>query len=213
MSAPVTALLERTTPLIRLNLVRARRLALGGHLDDAIRLLDTSLTTLTAADMPHDVLATLILKAELLYLDCQSQPALEVFKTAIDPILSSLEPSVRLIAEYNRSDIQLALFDPEAAKSFYRLVDEQRLLGLDFSDPLATLSAEEKAAEGKHHEALPPSGAKLCELIVRHPGWYLEQPPSGWRVSAFDLACPKKLPITPSGPMRISLRRKLAVLC
>ncbi len=81
--------------------------------------------------------------------------ALAVFRNEIRPVLPNLPDDIQIVVERNENDVRSARLEPGSVEEFYRLVDRQRLLGVDLSDLKTILAAEDDAAAQKHHSAFP----------------------------------------------------------
>ncbi len=147
-------LLEQIDPRSRIDLVAARRKAMGGQLDAALAQLDDRIRAGNDSRL-LDLVALTMLKAELLLLDGRADRSKEVFDHMLVPRLGQLSPELSIVIEHNRNDVELALLTPESGRSFYDLVDRQRLVGLELADASEIADAQDAAADGKHYEALP----------------------------------------------------------
>lgn len=147
-------MIEKLSPAVRKLLITSRCKAMGGDMPSALSELDSTVSNLPASAAPLDRVALLMLKAELLYLDCRYEEALDVF-VAIEPLLSLLQHEERIVVEDNRNCLLLQGHQTEATSSFYRLHDERELASLRIWDESSMMMAQDAAAEGKHYEALP----------------------------------------------------------
>jgi hypothetical protein len=134
-----------------------------GDLAQAIRLLDQALSSSISSARPTDRIAMALLKAELLHLDCRDEDALSAFGHISEADIQAAPADAALAIGFNRADILLALYDPQSAREFYRLVDQQRIANFRPWDAESILGAEDAAAAEKHFEALP----KLWHEFVR----------------------------------------------
>jgi len=148
-------MIERLQPATRLALVQARCLAMQGQQDAAIAGLDRAIEAASSETDPCDAVAIAMLKAEILHLDYRDEEALRVFASDIRPRFATLPPDIVLVAERNENDIKSLLFLPDSTADFYRLVDRQRQLGIEWSDAKSVLAAQDDAAAQKHFNALP----------------------------------------------------------
>ena len=146
-------MIELLNPTTRKLLVECRCMAMGGAINTALSRLDENLSSQVGT--PVERISVAMLKAEILYLDHGNDNALTVFRADIRPVLLNLPEGIQIVVERNENDVKSALLQPGSVEEFYRLVDRQRLLGVELSDLKAILAAEDDAAAQKHHSAFP----------------------------------------------------------
>jgi hypothetical protein len=115
--------------------------------------------------------ALLLLKAEILYLDCLETESLEIFRLDIEPKLNMVPQEIRFIIRQNKSEIAITLVDADSFRQADLLYDQRQLTGTKFWDPESMVYAYEAAASNRHYEALP--------ALWRELGKSYEQ--GGWR--------------------------------
>lgn len=154
----------------RRQLIQYRCIAMRGDVSGALRQIEESVAMMTGENVTLDQLSLLMLKAELLYLNCQEDEALEVFSSDITPHLSSSAQQISLIIGHNRNDVARSVFDSGSSREFYELYDQGQALGIKFWDAEAMVYAYEAAADGKHYDALPSFWRELVETY-RQGSW------------------------------------------
>ena len=78
----------------------------------------------------------------------------------------------------------MALHDPTRGKSFYNLVDKQRLIGFEFHDWLEVVSGDEAIADGRYSRSLASSWRELVRTY-RQSCWG----PHRWATERFARQC------------------------
>ncbi|MGE0822586.1 MAG: hypothetical protein AB7G75_07570 [Candidatus Binatia bacterium] len=148
-------LLQRLSPKIRLMMIQARSRAMKGDLPVALNEIDRSAECKeNHQESFFDLIALVLLKSELLYLDGQEKESVEVFRVHLQPRLKDLPEEFRFVLEDNLTHVRLALFEGTAATDFYRLVDRQRLAKFELSDTSRLIAAQEAASQDKHFDAV-----------------------------------------------------------
>src|ERR671938_157349 len=97
----ITQLESKTRKL----LIKYRCLAMRGGSDSAVGQVDSLLAASPESIVSLERLALLLLKAEILYLDCREAEALEVFKSAIDDQLETFPQEIKFVVAQNRRDV------------------------------------------------------------------------------------------------------------
>jgi hypothetical protein len=141
-----------------------------GDSDSAVGQIDSLLAASPESIVGLDRLALLLLKAEILYLDCRETEALEVFKSAIDSQLETFPQEIKFVVAQNRRDVAFTLLDADGFRQADRLYDQRQLAGIKFWDPQALVYAYEAAASGRHYEALPAIWRELTKSY-RQGSW------------------------------------------
>lgn len=136
-------------------LVMCRCLAMRGEGIAALARLDDAMASADPAMREPDRIALKLLKAEILYLDCRDQESLALIELIIRNAPPETSYELMFVLRNNRSEIGLNLFQNESLCDFYRLADEQKLVGFQFFNALDVVSGEEAVAAGRHYDALP----------------------------------------------------------
>jgi len=72
-----------------------------------------------------------------------------------------LPRNVCLVVDRNRIEVEMALYEPRSGKSFYNLIDRQRIIGFEFHDWFEIISGDEAFADGQYHKSLASSWREL----------------------------------------------------
>lgn len=150
-------------PHVRRVLIHCRCLAMSGQFNDAISRLDEEIALLNSEADILDQVSLLMLKAEILYLHCQDNDALELFRINIDPKLNLLSQEMTIVVGHNRNDIARTILHVDSSREFYQLYDQVQLTGVKLWNPKAMVYAYEDAARGEHYDALPAFWRELVE--------------------------------------------------
>ena len=177
-------LLDQVEPTTRLRLVEARRKAFGGHVDLALASLSGTIDVLINSEKILDLVALSLLKSELLYLDRQESQAIDVFDSVTSPNMKRLPQNVRLVVDRNRIEVEMALHAPTSGRSFYNLVDRQRLIGFGFHDWWEIVAGDEALADGQYGKSLASSWRELLRTY-RQGCWG----PHRWATERFARQC------------------------
>lgn len=148
-------MIEQLASETRKLLVTLRCQAMRGEVDFAIRRIDELLASENNSYSALDRIGLLLLKAEILYLDCREEKALEVFRQEVDPLISTLSQEIKFIVGQNKSDVAMAVIAPGSFREADRLYDQRKLAGLQLWDSQAMVYAYEAATDGRHYDALP----------------------------------------------------------
>ena len=143
-------LLETVSGRVRKLLVRERACAMAGSLDDALgTLAEAGRHTSRISER----VSIGLLRAELLDGDLQFEEAEKVFKEEVEPYARELPDAHRFVVERNGIDFANRLW--KGTQNYYHLVDRERSAGVEWLDYQDLFQANQKAAAGKHYEALP----------------------------------------------------------
>jgi len=145
--------LDLITNQSRILVATARRLAHCGDLNSAVEKIEAVVAT--ASLPPLDVAALLLTEAELFHLNGAFSRSYEIFEKRIAPILPRLPHAVALTIELNRVEVASSLFHSTGVSSFYGLVDEMRIAGLEHWDASSLLHAYRQRNSGKSYDSLP----------------------------------------------------------
>lgn len=157
------------SPTIRQRLVECRSMAMLGRVDPALDALDNALAA-SPQFADAERLALLLLKAELLYLDCRESEALVVFENEIEGKLPSISQEDRFVVGQNKREVIFGGFlAPEGRRATF-LYDQQQIAGTKSWNASAIVHAYEAARRGQHHEALPALWRELLNAY-HHRVW------------------------------------------
>jgi hypothetical protein len=151
-------------PRTRKLLIQCRCLAMRGDANGAIRQIVDAIASFASGTGVLDQVALLMLKAEILYLNCQEEEALEIFRDAIAPKLSSLPQEIATIVGRNRNDVARTVFEAGSDREFYHLYDQERVLGSKLWNPKAVVYAYEAVENERQYDALPIFRLELIEM-------------------------------------------------
>ncbi len=143
-------LLETVSGRVRKLLVRERACAMAGSLDDALATLAEAGRYTTRVS---ERVAIGLLRAELLDGDLQFEEAEKVFKEEVERYARELPDAHRFVVERNGIDFANRLW--KGTQDYYHLVDRERSAGVEWLDYQDLFQANQKAAAGKHYQALP----------------------------------------------------------
>ncbi|MGD0517149.1 MAG: hypothetical protein ABSA26_06395 [Thermoguttaceae bacterium] len=146
-------MIELAQSRIREVLARCRAAAYLGQKQDAIRKAELALNGTGIVVEDGDRLAVAMFKTEIFHLDGDDEDALKMFDSEIEPLLPSVPHKYQVIAGHNRSDILFGLLKPD--ESYYLLLDEAKIGGMDLWNPQALYSAMQDEAAGKPYESFP----------------------------------------------------------
>jgi hypothetical protein len=152
---------------IRTLFINALSVAMQGDLSTALASLDKEAQQLASQANYEAYVRAMSVKAELLFLDCKEQEAIEIFTKCIEPQMSSLDRETNLSLGHHRNELSMSALEFNSGQRFYDLYDRARLTGEKLFDAEATVYAFESAAEGKHYDALPTFWREVLETFRR----------------------------------------------
>lgn len=138
-----------------------------GDIGTALTSLDEESQRLASQANYETYVRAMSLKAELLFLDCREQEAIEIFTRYIEPQMPSLDRETNLSLGHQRNVLSMSTLDFNSGQQFDDLYDRARLTGEKIFDAEATVYAFEAAAEGKHYDALPTFWRETLEAFRR----------------------------------------------
>lgn len=127
----------------------------------AVSQIEELLTPGAGSFSTLDRIGLLLLKAEILYLDCREEMSLEVFNSEIDPLTGTLSQEIKFIVGQNKSDVAMTMIAPGSFREADRIHDQRKLAGIQLWDSQAMVYAYEAAADGRHYDALPAVLARI----------------------------------------------------
>jgi hypothetical protein len=145
-----------------------------GRIEEALGTLD-ELSAASNALADSERLALLLLKAELLYLNCRESDALTVFEKEIEGKLPSISQEERFIVGQNKRDVIFGGFLALKGRGGTFLHDQQTIAGTKLWNPTAIVHAYESARSGQHYEALPALWRELLNAYHQRVWSYYRQ--------------------------------------
>lgn len=161
------------SPTIRKRLIECRSTAMVGNIDAALGVLEREVTSDGLSDSER--LALLLLKAELLYLDCREREALAVFENEIEGKLLSISQEERFVVGQNKRDVIFGGFLASQGRSGTFLHDQQTMAGKKLGNAAVIVNAYEAARSGRHYEALPTLWRELLSAYQQRVWSYYRQ--------------------------------------
>lgn len=152
---------------IRTLFINALSVAMQGDISTALISLDEENQRIAGQANYETYVRVMSLKAELLFLDCREQEAIEIFTRYIEPQMPSLDRETNLSLGHQRNVLSMSTLDFNSGQQFDDLYDRARLTGQKFFDADATVYAFEAASEGKHYDALPTFWRETLEAFRR----------------------------------------------
>ena len=146
-------MIGNVTPVTRRKLVEYRCKAMQGDLEVIAPELEAHAQATLAAGRAADGLALSMLFTELLHLDDQDAKSAVYFDGTIVAHLAGQSPELNIIADYNRAQLDMALWRP--MPYYPSLMERAREIGLDLFDTKQLFYADEDALLSKHYDALP----------------------------------------------------------
>jgi hypothetical protein len=145
--------LAQPNAAVRLRVAEAYRCAFSG----SAGALDTLRATADDQD-PSDRIHLAGARTHLLYLDGESQEALNAMEREVFPLVAQFAPNLREVFDYNRTIVAMACEDfPSQVEvdRHYALVDRRASVGFESGSPSKLLDADRATANGKLYDALP----------------------------------------------------------
>lgn len=148
-------MIAQVSPADRISLVTSTQLAMGGLFSEAREAFRTASDKALSEHRIIDYVWLRMGWAEALYIDCREEEAQAVFRGEIDPLLSDIPTSLRVVVDQNRTTVGMASWDLESIRHFYQILDMQRFLGTDSSDKRALLFGEDASRSARYFDSVP----------------------------------------------------------